>query len=107
MKVGGGDMREWAAAKWRNLPCPGLLFALKGPLSFQLFHESNGDLLLSRVRFGGGDGSRHAKIPKPEFQCRTKVTDRSKILTVYRLVKPCRGREVWGRGFWLAELARL
>ena len=44
-------------------PCPALLLALEGLLSLQLFHQSNGDLLLSRVRFGGGDGSRHAEIP--------------------------------------------
>jgi len=47
-----------------NPPCPGLLFALEGLLSPQLFHESNGDLLFSRVRFGGGDGSRHPEIPR-------------------------------------------
>jgi hypothetical protein len=46
-----------------NLPCPGFLFALKSILSPQLFHKSNGDILFSWVRFGGGDGSRHPKIP--------------------------------------------
>ena len=44
-------------------PRPTLLLALEGLLSLQLFHQGNGDLLLSRVRFGGGDGSRHAEIP--------------------------------------------
>jgi hypothetical protein len=33
-------------------------------LSLQLLHKSNGDLLFSRVRFGGGDGSRHPEIPR-------------------------------------------
>ena len=47
-----------------NSPRPGLLFALKGLLSPQLFHKSNGNLLFSRVRFGGCDGSRHPKIPR-------------------------------------------
>ena len=47
-----------------NSPCPSLLFGLEGLLSPQLFHKSNGDLLFSRVRFGGGDGSRHPKIPR-------------------------------------------
>ena len=47
-----------------NPPCSGLLFALEGLLSPQFFHKSNGDLLFFRVRFGGGDGSRHPEIPR-------------------------------------------
>jgi len=47
-----------------NSPRPSLLVALKGLLSLQLFHKGNGNLLFSWVRLGGGDGSRHAEVPR-------------------------------------------
>lgn len=59
-----GGSKYGRESSGENSPCPSLLFVLEGLLPLQLFHKSDGDLLFPRVRFSGGNGSRHPEIPR-------------------------------------------
>ena len=77
-----------------NSPCPGLSLAFEGLLSLQLFHKSNGDLLFSRVRFGGRDGSGHPKIPRVD-----SVPDEKDVQSVKpHSLSPCKAMALGSAG---------